>query len=364
MSDQSNEYNRDAPPRQNPESSLREGGYVGSANLVAMHHAQGGGNDSFPVLQAFQEYIDAERKQARKRVVQLSIGFAAILGMVVVGFLFAGVAILRNTTSMQTRLMEIVAAKSSAPVQMQPANLQSAPAQPAADTSAAIEESLREMSRALEQMRKEGAETQAKAAAPAAPAAHSTPPVAPPTVDPAVEALRVELEAMKAESSKMANELLSLREKKSAAPRSSASSRVVEDALARARKTGEERAAADRAAADAAAVVAANKRAEDEKKRSAQVESEKAMAAEMAAKRIKETRVAAVQSAAQPDVVKTTPVEEKEIVTPQIPAATKAPPVAPANVTSPGPPKNMKERSIALKMRDGAAVPWRIFVPE
>ncbi len=362
MSDQSNEYNRDVPPRQSPEPSLRDGGYVGAGNLVAMHQAQGGGNDSFPVLQAFQEYIDAERKQARKRVVQLSIGFATILGVVVVGFLFAGVAILRNTTSMQTKLMEIVAAKSSAPLQMQPANLQPAPIQPTQSTSPALEESLREMSRVLVKMQ-EGSTAASVAAV--APVADSTPvAAAPPTIDPALEALRVELAAMKTQSDKMAGELISLRSKTSAAEQSSGASKVVEDALARARKTGAEKAAADKAAADAVAVVAAKKLAEDEENRRTKIEAEKAMAVEMAAKRLQENRVAAVQSVKKPDVVKIAPVEVKKIVTTQSPAATKAPPVAPANVTSPKPPKNMEEQSIALKTRDGAAVPWRIFVPE
>ena len=356
MSDENNEYNSDAPPRQGPEPTLREGGYVGAGNLITMQQAQqGSGNDSFPVLQAFQEYIDAERKQARKRVVQLSIGFAAILGVVVVGFLAAGVSILRNTTSMQTKLMEIVAEKSTAPVQVQPAPVQVQPA-PVQSTSPALEQSIREMSKVLVQMQ--------EAKAPVAPVVEKAPVAVPPSTDPAVEALRAELAAMKAQSRKMEGELVSLRTKKSVAEKPTGQSAVVAEALARAKKTAEEKAAADKAAADAAAAAAAEKRAEAEKARLARVEAEKAIAAEMVAKRAKADREAPVRKVEKPEVVKSAPVEKKKSFLSKYPAATKAAPVVPADVNPPKPPKKMEGQSIALKTRDGNAVPWRIFVPE
>lgn len=359
MSEKNNEYNSDAPPRQGPEPTLREGGYVGAGNLVTMHQAQqGNGNESFPVLQAFQEYIDAERKQARKRVMQLSIGFAAILGVVVVGFLAAGVSILRNTTSMQTKLMEIVAEKSSAPVQVQSAPVQPAASPSVQSTSPALEESLREMSKVLVKMQAKTAKT------PVAPTVERAPVALPPSTDPAVEALRTELAAMKAQSRKMAGELVSLRSKKSVTEKPAGHSAVVAEALARAKKTAEEKAAADKAAADAAAAAAVEKRAEAEKAHLARVEAEKEIAVEMEAERAKADRESADKKVAQPVASKSAPVVKETKAIAKAPVATKAPPVVPENVQPPKPPKNMEGQSIALKTRDGAVVPWRIFVPE
>lgn len=361
MSDQNNEFN-EAPPRQGPEPSIKEGGFNGRGDLVTMYHAQqGGGGESFPVLQAFQEYIDAERKQARKRVVQLSIGFAAILALIVAGFLAAGVAILHNTTNMQTKLMEIVAEKSTSPTVAQPVQIQ-----PVQNASPALEETIREMSRALVKMQERSENI------PVQKVVHETgktTAAAPVPDDPAVQALRAELAAMKTQSQKMASELVSLRDKKDAAvhPVEPGPSKVVEEALARARKTAEEKAASDKAAAVEAAVAAERKRAEEERNRVARVEAEKALAVEMAAERAKADRevVAAVKSD-KPAVVKDVPgpVVNNPSSVAKTPVATKEPPVTPSDVKPSGPPKNMTAQCLNLKTGRGTAVPWRIFVPE
>jgi len=364
MSDQNkNEYNNEAPPRQGPEPSIKESGYSGSGNFVTMYHAQqGGGNESFPVLQAFQEYIDAERKQARKRVVQLSIGFAVILGVVVIGFLAAGVTILHNSTNMQTKLMEIVAEKSTAPAQVQPVQVQ-----PVQNSSSALEESIREMSRAMIKMQERSQNIPASAVVPVA----EKPVVAvPPSADPAVEALRNELAAMKAQSQKMESELVSLRTKKTVTSQSQSpvaaagTSKVVEEALARARKTAEEKAAADKAAAAAAIAAAEKKAAEEEKNRIARIEAEKALAVKMAAERVKVDREEAPEVKRVEPVVKEFSSEIKKTPVAQMPAETKEPPVTSPNVKSPGPPKNMTAQNITLKTGRGDSVPWRIYVPE
>ena len=350
MSGQSSEFNGEVPPRQGPEPSIRSSG-----DLITLYQARQGG-ESFPVLQAFQEYIDAERKQARKRVVQLSIGFAAILGVVVVGFLAAGVSMLRNMTDMQNRLVEVVAAKSSvpAPVQVQPV------AAPVAPTSPVLEESIREMSRVLARMQEH------KVPESAVPAEPARPPVQEAKPDPAVEALRAELLDMKQQSRMMEEQLLAMRRKEAEAGKKEASSKVVEEALALARKTAEEKARADKIKQDQAAAEAARRQAEEEKARLARVEEEKNLALKMAAARADEDRKAVTESVKAPPAEVAAPVapEEENRVVSRYPEATKDAPAVKAGVEPPKPPPAMAAASIQLKSKDGASVPWRIFVPE
>ena len=77
-------------------------------NLVSVYQAASGANsESFPVLKAFQDYIEAERAQARKRVVSLSIFFAVIICVVVGGFLATGIYLLRDRAQLQDKLFDL-----------------------------------------------------------------------------------------------------------------------------------------------------------------------------------------------------------------------------------------------------------------
>jgi cell division protein FtsB len=78
------------------------------------------GAESFPVLKAFQDYIEAERAQARKRVMQLSIFFAVLMCVVVTGFLTAGIFMLRNMSTVQTKLLDVALAQKTAPAPLPP----------------------------------------------------------------------------------------------------------------------------------------------------------------------------------------------------------------------------------------------------
>ena len=49
-----------------------------AANAVSIF-GQGGSPNDFPVLKAFQEYIDAEQAKARKRMLGLSVFFIVCL---------------------------------------------------------------------------------------------------------------------------------------------------------------------------------------------------------------------------------------------------------------------------------------------
>lgn len=97
----------DIPPKQAPDAS--------SGNLVAMYQAAGSNSESFPVLKAFQDYIDAERAQARKRVMILSISFSAVLCAVVICFLGMGVYLLKDMSSVQNKLIDAALAQRIAP---------------------------------------------------------------------------------------------------------------------------------------------------------------------------------------------------------------------------------------------------------
>ena len=102
----------DIPPKQAPDAS--------SGNLVAMYQASGSNSESFPVLKAFQDYIDAERAQARKRVMILSISFSAVLCAVVICFLGMGVYLLKDMSSVQNKLIDAALAQRAAPAPVAP----------------------------------------------------------------------------------------------------------------------------------------------------------------------------------------------------------------------------------------------------
>lgn len=57
-------------------------------------------SDEFPILKAFQQYVDAEQSKARKRMLALSIFFGALLTTVIIVFL-----ILLNNVSRQNQLL-------------------------------------------------------------------------------------------------------------------------------------------------------------------------------------------------------------------------------------------------------------------
>ena len=55
-------------------------GMSASAALVSMHNAASqAGGDAFPVLKAFQDYLESERQRARRRMTTLSVVFAVVI---------------------------------------------------------------------------------------------------------------------------------------------------------------------------------------------------------------------------------------------------------------------------------------------
>lgn len=69
-------------------------------------YGQNEGVDDFPVLKAFQQYIDAEQEKARKRIFGLGIFFGAILVVVIAVFLFLLHGINIRNQTLSDRLVE------------------------------------------------------------------------------------------------------------------------------------------------------------------------------------------------------------------------------------------------------------------
>ena len=77
-----------------------------ATNAVSLF-GQGGGVNDFPVLKAFQEYIDAEQAKARKRMFGLSIFFIVLLVVVVVTFTIIMTSVISRNQSLSDRLLDI-----------------------------------------------------------------------------------------------------------------------------------------------------------------------------------------------------------------------------------------------------------------
>ena len=119
------------------------------------------GMDDFPVLKAFQQYIDAEQAKARKRLVTMGVFFVILTGAVIAIFVAMLVNLSQRNQTLNDRLVEFVMKereRQNAPVVVQP---------PQADNSAlvtaltakldAVEQKLVESQKKAEQERAEAA---------------------------------------------------------------------------------------------------------------------------------------------------------------------------------------------------------------
>ena len=86
------------------------------------------GMDDFPVLKAFQQYIDAEQAKARKRLVALGIFFGILTGAVIAVFVVMLASMSHRNQLLNDRLVEFAMKerdRPAAPVVVQPAAPQS-----------------------------------------------------------------------------------------------------------------------------------------------------------------------------------------------------------------------------------------------
>ena len=94
-------------------------------NSLSILPAEGTTNE-FPVLKAFQEYIDAEQAKARKRMLGLSVFFIVLLVVVVVTFVLVLTTVVNRNQALSDRLLDYAlkererAPQVQAPVQPQP----------------------------------------------------------------------------------------------------------------------------------------------------------------------------------------------------------------------------------------------------
>lgn len=84
------------------------------ATAVSIFGQNGGSND-FPVLKAFQEYIDAEQAKARKRMVGLAAFFIVLLVVVVVTFTLIMTAFISRNQALSDKLLDIALHERSQP---------------------------------------------------------------------------------------------------------------------------------------------------------------------------------------------------------------------------------------------------------
>lgn len=86
------------------------GGQETGENLFALSFPKG--EESFPVLKAFQEFLDAERERARRRQMTLAICFMSALVVLVVMFCVVGAVIfsgmIRRNDAQQARMLDLL----------------------------------------------------------------------------------------------------------------------------------------------------------------------------------------------------------------------------------------------------------------
>lgn len=78
-----------------------------NATAVSLFGRAGSTSD-FPVLKAFQEYIDAEQAKARKRMLGLSVFFILLLLVVVITFTIVVMSVINRNQALSDRLLDIV----------------------------------------------------------------------------------------------------------------------------------------------------------------------------------------------------------------------------------------------------------------
>lgn len=312
----------DIPPKHAPDAT--------SGNLVAMYQASGSNAESFPVLKAFQDYIDAERAQARKRVMILAISFSAVLCTVVLVFLAMIIYMLKDKSegqyALQSKLIEAALAQRLAPApapvitvpappvapQPQPAPAPVVQAPPVAPVASPASEELREVTKALADLKadiekKKNQEAQELALVAQKKAADQS----------------VELQ-------KLQNEIGSIKKE----------NQMLKETFVTQRKEAQQKKSTP-------VTRPATPVAKHQSVPTPETSTEKT---------VEPTTAPAVASA----VEKTAPAIED----PRFPPATKEPPVTPEGVKAQDPQKGTIATSIPLKTKNMGTVGWRVIIPD
>ena len=134
-------------------------------NAVRLY-GQSDAMDDFPVLKAFQQYIDSEQARARKRMLMLSVFFGVLMTVVITVFLVLLLGASSRNQTLNDRLVEYAMKereRMSSPIVVQPQ-------QPQQDNSAilALTTKLEELQKKLEESREKEEEARRQAAIEAA----------------------------------------------------------------------------------------------------------------------------------------------------------------------------------------------------
>ena len=139
-------------------------------NAVSVY-SQDSGMDDFPVLKAFQQYINDEQAKARKRLVTMGIFFSLLTGAVIAIFVAMLVILSQRNQQLNDRLVEF-AMNDRNRQPTAPVVVQSSP-QPDSAAIQALAAKLDQMQRDLAEREKKAQESAAKAAQAAKAAAES-----------------------------------------------------------------------------------------------------------------------------------------------------------------------------------------------
>ena len=305
-----------------PTSSATGAGMSASAALVSMHNAASqAGGDAFPVLKAFQDYLESERQRARRRMTTLSVVFAIVTVAVIGAFALIWLSTMRGMQDTNRQLLDAALKRANAeppaPVVVQP------PSQPSAAETAKI------IAEAVSKAQSEQSATFAKT----------------------LEGLNASLETMRRDNAEMRAEID--REKAAAA------------------KAEAERAEAEKAAAERAVA--------EEKARAAKAEAQKTVAQKTVAAKTEVQKVAAQKAAATgegPASAVTQTGEGPASAVTQAEAASGGPgavPAAPATppaalvipkYNAPPPPEGFSQDVMAVRLqKEPRPISWRVYVP-
>jgi len=130
-----------------------------NSNVVSVY-GQGDALDDFPVLKAFQQYVDAEQAKARKRLMIICVFFGCLMSVVVAVFVALLMTVSSKNQALNDRLIEYAMNRDRQP------SGSAVVVQPSQDNSAIVA-----LTAKLDTMQKKLAEDQAKAEKAAAEAA-------------------------------------------------------------------------------------------------------------------------------------------------------------------------------------------------
>ena len=132
---------------------------TGVPNNAVSLYGQDNGMDDFPVLKAFQQYIDAEQAKARKRMLMLCTFFIVLMTIVITVFVGLLFMVSSHNQDLNDRLIEFAMKERTAP------SGSAVVVQPPADNSAILKltEKLNEMQKKLSESQQAVAAAEAKA---------------------------------------------------------------------------------------------------------------------------------------------------------------------------------------------------------